>query len=110
MDPDYVLYDEPTTGLDPITSRQINVLIRELQAKLRVTGIVVTHDLHSAYFVGDRICLLHDGRIHFDGSPDEMQTSPDPVVRQFARGEAEGPLTNGAADRTRIGPAGARGR
>jgi phospholipid/cholesterol/gamma-HCH transport system ATP-binding protein len=110
MGPDYVLYDEPTTGLDPITARQINALIRELQAKLRVTGIVVTHDLHSAYYVGDRVCLLHEGKIYFDGTPEEMQRSEDAVVRQFARGEAEGPLTNGFAEPVRRGPAGARGR
>ena len=110
MNPDYILYDEPTTGLDPITARQINILIRELQAKLQVTSIVVTHDLHSAYHVGDRLCLLHEGRIYFTGTPDEMQASEDLVVRQFARGEAEGPMTNGYAEPVRRGAAGARGR
>jgi len=95
MDPDYILYDEPTTGLDPVTAQQINVLIRELQEQLNVTSIVVTHDMQSAYYVGDRLCLLHQGRIHFDGTPDEIQRSIDPVVRQFIRAEAEGPLTNG---------------
>jgi len=101
MDPDYILYDEPTTGLDPVTAQQINVLIRELQEQLNVTSIVVTHDMQSAYYVGDRLCLLHQGRIHFDGTPDEIQRSIDPVVRQFIRAEAEGPLTNGGA----LGPA-----
>jgi phospholipid/cholesterol/gamma-HCH transport system ATP-binding protein len=110
MNPDYVLYDEPTTGLDPITARQINILIRELQAKLQVTSIVVTHDLHSAYQVGDRLCLLHEGRIYFSGTPEEMQESEDPVVRQFARGEAEGPMTNAYAEPVRRGAAGVRGR
>jgi phospholipid/cholesterol/gamma-HCH transport system ATP-binding protein len=95
MDPDYILYDEPTTGLDPVTAQQINVLIRELQEKLNVTSIVVTHDMKSAFHVGDRLCLLHDGRIHFDGTPKEMERSSDPVVRQFIRAEAEGPLTDG---------------
>ncbi|HET9233026.1 MAG TPA: ABC transporter ATP-binding protein [Candidatus Eisenbacteria bacterium] len=110
MNPDYILYDEPTTGLDPITARQINILIRELQTKLQVTSIVVTHDLHSAYFLGDRVCLLHEGRIYFLGTPEEMQASLDPVVRQFARGEAEGPMTNGLLEPVRRGAAGARGR
>lgn len=110
MNPDYVLYDEPTTGLDPITARQINILIRELQSKLQVTSIVVTHDLHSAYYVGDRVCLLHEGRIFFLGTPEEMQDSHDPVVRQFARGEAEGPMTNTFPEPARRGAAGVRGR
>jgi len=110
MNPDYILYDEPTTGLDPITARQINILIRELQAKLQVTSIVVTHDLHSAYHVGDRLCLLHEGRIYFTGTPEDMQASEDHVVRQFARGEADGPMTNGMAEPVRRGAAGARGR
>jgi phospholipid/cholesterol/gamma-HCH transport system ATP-binding protein len=110
MNPEYILYDEPTTGLDPITARQINILIRELQAKLRVTSVVVTHDLHSAYQVGDRVCLLHEGRIYFTGTPTEMQESEDSVVRQFARGEADGPMTNGQPEPIRRGAAGVRGR
>lgn len=95
MDPDYVLYDEPTTGLDPITAQQINVLIRDLQDRLNITSIVVTHDMKSANYVGDRLCLLHDGTIRFDGTPDEMERSTDPGVRQFLLGEATGPLTTG---------------
>jgi phospholipid/cholesterol/gamma-HCH transport system ATP-binding protein len=110
MNPDYILYDEPTTGLDPITARQINILIRDIQAKLKVTSIVVTHDLHSAYQVGDRLCLLHEGHIYFTGTPEDMQTSEDLVVRQFARGEAEGPMTNGYPEPARRGAAGMRGR
>jgi len=102
MDPDYILYDEPTTGLDPVTAQQINVLIRELQDRLNVTSIVVTHDMQSAYHVGDRLCLLHEGRIRFDGTPDEIQRSEDPVVHQFIRAEADGPLTA----ETHIDPAG----
>jgi phospholipid/cholesterol/gamma-HCH transport system ATP-binding protein len=97
MDPDYVLYDEPTTGLDPITAQQINILIRRLQEELKITSIVVTHDMKSAAYVGDRLCLLHGGHIHFDGTPEEMQNSPDPAVQQFLRGEAVGPLTVGYA-------------
>jgi len=107
MDPDYILYDEPTTGLDPVNAQQINELIRELQGKLNVTSIVVTHDMKSAYYVGDRLCLLHDGKIHFDGTPQEIQTCEDPVVRQFTHAEAKGPLSNGEL-LSRPGPAGAR--
>lgn len=107
MDPDYILYDEPTTGLDPVNAAQINELIRAVQEKLNVTSIVVTHDMQSAYYVGDRLCLLYKGKIHFDGTPDEIQRSVDPVVSQFIRAEAEGPLTNGD-ERLSLGPAGAR--
>jgi len=107
MDPDYILYDEPTTGLDPVNAQQINELIRELQEKLNVTSIVVTHDMKSAYYLGDRLCLLHEGMIHFDGTPKEIQGCDDPVVRQFTHAEAEGPLSNGELD-VRPGPAGAR--
>jgi len=99
MDPAYVLYDEPTTGLDPITAQQINILIRELQGKLRLTSIVVTHDLRSAKFVGDRLVLLYEGKVYFDGTPDEVERAEDPIVRQFIRGEAEGPMTEMAAAR-----------
>jgi phospholipid/cholesterol/gamma-HCH transport system ATP-binding protein len=88
MSPDYLLYDEPTTGLDPITADQINILIREVQAKLGVTSVVVTHDMKSAFHVGDRFCLLHEGKIHFSGTPEEMQESPDPLVRQFRTGDS----------------------
>lgn len=107
MDPDYILYDEPTTGLDPVNAQQINELIRNVQEKLNVTSIVVTHDMQSAYYVGDRLCLLYKGKIQFDGTPDEIQRSVDPVVSQFIRAEAEGPLTGGD-ERLAQGPAGAR--
>jgi phospholipid/cholesterol/gamma-HCH transport system ATP-binding protein len=93
MEPDYVLYDEPTTGLDPVTAQQINVLIRDLQEQLNITSIVVTHDIASAEYVGDRMCLLFKGKIRFDGTPEAIRRSDDPVVRQFIRGEAQGPLT-----------------
>jgi phospholipid/cholesterol/gamma-HCH transport system ATP-binding protein len=108
MDPDYILYDEPTTGLDPVTAQQINELIRELQHKLSVTSIVVTHDLHSAYFVGDRLCLLYQGKIYFDGTPEEIQKSDDPVVHQFITASAEGPLTSEPEIELHFGPAGSK--
>ncbi len=106
MDPDYILYDEPTTGLDPVNAQQINELIRNLQDTLNVTSIVVTHDMKSAYYVGDRLCLLHEGKIVFDGTPEEIRRSEDPLVRQFTRAEASGPLSD--HDHYRPGPAGAR--
>ncbi len=108
MDPDYILYDEPTTGLDPVTAQQINELIRDLQEKLNVTSIVVTHDLHSAYYVGDRLCLLYQGRIYFDGTPEEIQKSEDAVVHQFITASAEGPLTSEPEADVHFGPAGAK--
>jgi phospholipid/cholesterol/gamma-HCH transport system ATP-binding protein len=88
MDPDVILYDEPTTGLDPIRSDVINELILKLQRELKVTSIVVTHDMNSAFKVGDRIVMLHEGHITFDGTPDQMQNSDNPIVRQFVQGEA----------------------
>ncbi len=110
MEPEYILYDEPTTGLDPVTAQQINELIREMQQQLQVTSIVVTHDLASAYFVGDRLTLLHDGKIYFDGTPEEIQKSEDPVVRQFITASADGPLTREPDRAAQPGPAGARGK
>jgi phospholipid/cholesterol/gamma-HCH transport system ATP-binding protein len=108
MEPEYILYDEPTTGLDPVTAQQINELIREMQKQLHVTSVVVTHDLHSAYFVGDRLTLLHEGKIYFDGTPEEIQKSEDPVVRQFITASADGPLTREPDRAAEPGPAGAR--
>jgi phospholipid/cholesterol/gamma-HCH transport system ATP-binding protein len=90
MDPAYILYDEPTTGLDPIMSDVINQLIRSLQRRIGVTSVVVTHDLHSAWTVGDRLALLHEGRAQFTGTPDEAKSSSDMLVRQFIEGRSEG--------------------
>ncbi len=83
--PKYLLYDEPTTGLDPVNAENIDKLIMELRRELGVTSIVVTHDLESAFQVGDRIALLFEGRIHACGTPDEIMASTDPVVRKFVR-------------------------
>lgn len=92
MDPDYLLYDEPTTGLDPIMADVINRLIRSLQARTGVTSVVVTHDMASAYHVGDVLAMLHEGRVVFTGSPDDARRTADPLVRQFIEGSSEGPI------------------
>ena len=84
--PRAILYDEPTTGLDPIIANTINHLIRSLQKRLGVTSIVVTHDIHSAFTVGDRIAFLHDGRILFDGSVSDAKAAKEPLLRNFLQG------------------------
>src|SRR4029079_113589 len=84
--PRAILYDEPTTGLDPITATTINELIRNLQKKLGVTSIVVTHDIHSAFTVGDRIAFLYEGRILFHGTTEEARAANVPLLRKFLEG------------------------
>jgi len=91
--PEVILYDEPTTGIDPITAASINELIKSLHDKLKVTSIVVTHDMKSAYQVGDKISMLYQGKIIAEGTPDEIQNSTHPVVHQFINGLAHGPIT-----------------
>lgn len=91
-DPELLLYDEPTTGLDPITADLINDLIVELNRRLKVTSLAVTHDMVSAYKIADRIIMLYEGRVEFDGTPDEIRQSTSPVVRQFISGSATGPI------------------
>ena len=90
--PKIMLYDEPTTGLDPITADVVNRLIRRLQERLGMTSIAVTHDMRSAYHIADRIAMLHEGRIHAVGTPAEIQSTRDPAVKQFVEGSSEGPL------------------
>jgi phospholipid/cholesterol/gamma-HCH transport system ATP-binding protein len=87
--PRYILYDEPTTGLDPVTSAVIDRLMVRTREHLGVTGVVVTHDMRSAYTVGDRIAMLYEGRIRQVGTVAEIQETEDPVVRQFIEGRAE---------------------
>ena len=87
--PRYILYDEPTTGLDPVTSAVIDRLMVRTREHLGVTGVVVTHDMRSAYTVGDRVAMLYEGRIRQVGSVEEIQRTEDPVVRQFIEGRAE---------------------
>jgi phospholipid/cholesterol/gamma-HCH transport system ATP-binding protein len=89
LKPRYILYDEPTTGLDPVTSAVIDRLMVRTREHLGVTGIVVTHDLRSAYTVGDRIAMLYEGRIRQAGTVAEIQRTTDPVVRQFIEGRPE---------------------
>lgn len=84
--PKYILYDEPTTGLDPIRADSINHLMLRLHDQLHLTGVVVTHDMVSAFKVADRIAMLHEGRIYFSGTPAEVQASTDPVIRDFVTG------------------------
>jgi phospholipid/cholesterol/gamma-HCH transport system ATP-binding protein len=91
-DPDIVLYDEPTTGLDPIISRVINELILDLNRRLKATSIVITHDLKGAYLIADKIMMLHQGLPVFLGTPQEFQSTDDPYVVQFREGEMKGPI------------------
>jgi len=93
MKPEIIFYDEPTTGVDPITGDSINELIRNLHDKLTVTSIVVTHDMKSAYAIADKIAMLYQGKIIAEGTPDEIQTTKHPVVHQFINGLAHGPIT-----------------
>ena len=86
LDPEVMLYDEPTTGLDPVTGQQINELIRALQQRLGFTSVVVTHDLSSAAFVADRVAFLYDGRIREIGAVEELRRNEDPVIREFLSG------------------------
>jgi phospholipid/cholesterol/gamma-HCH transport system ATP-binding protein len=90
MDPQCILYDEPTTGLDPVTANTINALIRGLQRQIHVTSVVVTHDIQSAFFVGDRIAYLYEGHMHFVGTVDEARASKEPRLRNFLTGGTEG--------------------
>ena len=91
--PQIILYDEPTTGVDPITADSINELIKSLHDKLKVTSVVVTHDMKSAYKVGDRIAMMYQGKIIAEGTPEEIQNTQHPVVHQFINGLAKGPIT-----------------
>jgi phospholipid/cholesterol/gamma-HCH transport system ATP-binding protein len=93
--PKYLLYDEPTTGLDPVTAAVIDELMLRMQKQLGVTSIVITHDLRTAWTIGTRIAMLYEGRVRQCGTPDEIRNTRDPVVRQFIEGKAT-PVTVGA--------------
>jgi phospholipid/cholesterol/gamma-HCH transport system ATP-binding protein len=89
LKPKYILYDEPTTGLDPVTSAVIDDLMIRMRDKLGVTSVVITHDMRSAYRVGTRIAMLHEGKVRQVGTVDEIRNTQDPVVRQFIEGRAD---------------------
>jgi phospholipid/cholesterol/gamma-HCH transport system ATP-binding protein len=90
--PKYIFYDEPTTGLDPIMSDVISDLIINLREHLKITSIVVTHDMKSAYKIADRIMMLYKGEVIFTGNPEETKNTGNPVVRQFVEGSSHGPI------------------
>lgn len=90
--PEIILYDEPSTGIDPIRADGINDLIKMLKTELKVTSVVITHDMVSSYKVADRISMLYEGKIIETGTPDEIKAIPNPVVQQFIHGRAEGPI------------------
>jgi phospholipid/cholesterol/gamma-HCH transport system ATP-binding protein len=90
--PEILLYDEPTTGIDPIVADAINDLIIKMREELNVTSMAITHDMHSAYKIADRIAMLYEGRIVQEGTPDEIRETRDPIVRQFISGSAKGPI------------------
>jgi phospholipid/cholesterol/gamma-HCH transport system ATP-binding protein len=87
--PSCILYDEPTSGLDPVVSDSINRLIRRLQQRFGVTSVVVTHDMKNAFHVADRIAYLHEGRIYFHGTPEQLQQSSDSLLQDFLLGRSE---------------------
>jgi len=92
MDPEIVLFDEPTTGLDPIMSDSIADLVLDTQRDLKTTYVLITHDIPFTYKIADKIAMLHEGRIIEQGSVEEMKANPNPIVRQFLEGRAEGPI------------------
>ena len=94
MEPHIILYDEPTSEVDPITAAAINHLIIELRDKLKVTSIIVTHDMNSAYQVADSIAMFYKGQVIADGKPEEIKNSKHPVIQQFIHGDAHGPITD----------------
>jgi phospholipid/cholesterol/gamma-HCH transport system ATP-binding protein len=88
LQPEVILYDEPTTGLDPINTARIRELILRIRAKLGLTSLVVTHDMDTAFAVSDRVVMLADGKVHMQGTPDEFRATSDPYVRNFIDGKA----------------------
>jgi len=92
--PDIILYDEPSTGIDPIRADAINDLIIRMKKELNVSTVIITHDIASAYKVADRIAMLYGGKIIEEGTPEEIEKSKNPVIQQFVRGRAKGPIEN----------------
>ena len=98
MDPELILFDEPTAGLDPVISSVIDELIINLTEKQKVTSIIVTHEMASAFRVGTRMAMLYHGKIIEDAPPEQFKKSKNPVVRQFLSGSTEGPILEGSRD------------
>lgn len=94
-EPEIFMFDEPTTGLDPVIGQAILELINELHRRLGFTGVMVTHEIHRVFDIADRAAFLYDGRIQAEGQPDEVLASEDPLVGQFVRGEVRGPMELG---------------
>ena len=92
-DPEIIFFDEPTTGLDPILAGVINDLIREIVTEMGATAITITHDMTSVRAIADRVAMLHDGVIQWQGTVEEMDVTPDPCVSQFIHGRAQGPIS-----------------
>jgi phospholipid/cholesterol/gamma-HCH transport system ATP-binding protein len=92
MKPSYVLFDEPTTSLDPVSARRVDRLIRDLSDRLKVTSIVVSHDLPSIFGIADRIVMLYKGKVRLLGTPADFRATTDPVIVQFINGRADGPI------------------
>ncbi len=94
IEPEVILYDEPTTGLDPIMADAINDLIVEMRERFAITSVAITHDMTSAYKIGHRLAMLYQGKIIFTGTPEECKNTTDPMVRQFITGSSVGPITS----------------
>lgn len=92
LSPEYVIFDEPTTGIDPISAAMVDKLIRHLSDNLGVTSIVISHDLRSIFGIADRVAMLYKGQLLLDGTPEEFKKSSDPVVQQFIQGRPDGPM------------------
>lgn len=93
MNPEIILFDEPTTGLDPLIGKAIHSLIRSCQQRLKHTAIIVTHEIPSIFSIVDRVAMLYNGKIIGEGTPEEMEGSKDPVIHQFIHGELNGPIS-----------------
>ena len=92
LSPPVLLYDEPTSGLDPVVASVVDELIMQMRDKLGVTSVVVSHNITSIFRVSDRIAMVHEGQILIEGTPQEVQSSPNPVVQQFIKGQSHGPI------------------
>ncbi|MCZ6601616.1 MAG: ATP-binding cassette domain-containing protein [Planctomycetota bacterium] len=97
LDPKIVFYDEPSAGLDPVMVAVIDTLVMDLRDKIKVTSLVVTHEMTSAFRIADHMVMLHEGRVLSSGSPDEVKQSDNGILQQFIKGEADGPIQLGVA-------------